>query len=84
LDRFSATALRPASSTGNDGLREGLDEVRGGLRVRSVDLHDRPVRSEAGQLIEDVAGMLQRRVVVEVDGRITEVWNCGYKQGVWA
>ena len=18
-----------------------------------------------------------------VDGRITEVWNCGYKQGVW-
>ena len=19
-----------------------------------------------------------------VDGRITEVWNCGYKQGVWA
>ena len=19
-----------------------------------------------------------------IDGRITEVWNCGYKQGVWA
>ena len=19
-----------------------------------------------------------------VDGRITEVWNCGYKQGVWS
>jgi predicted SnoaL-like aldol condensation-catalyzing enzyme len=19
-----------------------------------------------------------------VDGKITEVWNCGYKQGVWS
>jgi len=28
-----------------------------------------------------VGGMEIFRVV---DGRITEVWNCGYKQGVWA
>jgi hypothetical protein len=25
-----------------------------------------------------------RAVFHVVDGRITEVWNCGYKQGVWA
>ena len=29
----------------------------------------------------DVGSMEIFRVV---DGRITEVWNCGYKQGVWA
>ena len=29
----------------------------------------------------DIASMEIFRVV---DGRITEVWNCGYKQGVWA
>ncbi len=28
----------------------------------------------------DVGSMEIFRVV---DGRITEVWNCGYKQGVW-
>jgi predicted SnoaL-like aldol condensation-catalyzing enzyme len=28
----------------------------------------------------DVGGMEILRVV---DGRITDVWNCGYKQGVW-
>jgi predicted SnoaL-like aldol condensation-catalyzing enzyme len=28
----------------------------------------------------DVGGMEIFRVV---DGRITEVWNCGYKQGIW-
>ena len=29
----------------------------------------------------DVGSMEIFRVI---DGRITEVWNCGYKQGVWA
>ncbi len=29
----------------------------------------------------DVGSMEIFRVV---DGRITEVWNCGYKQGIWA
>ena len=29
----------------------------------------------------DIGSMEIFRVV---DGRITEVWNCGYKQGVWA
>ena len=29
----------------------------------------------------DVGSMEMFRVV---DGRITEVWNCGYKQGVWS
>jgi predicted SnoaL-like aldol condensation-catalyzing enzyme len=28
----------------------------------------------------DVGGMEIFRVI---DGRITEVWNCGYKQGIW-
>lgn len=32
--------------------------------------------------IETTVGSME--IFRVVDGRITEVWNCGYKQGVWA
>jgi predicted SnoaL-like aldol condensation-catalyzing enzyme len=42
-------------------------------------VYQSPMELKDGTTI-DVASMEIFRVV---DGRITEVWNCGYKQGVW-
>ncbi|MEX7471584.1 nuclear transport factor 2 family protein [Mycobacterium adipatum] len=43
-------------------------------------VYQSPMRTTDGAEIT-IASMEIFRVV---DGRITEVWNCGYKQGVWA
>jgi predicted SnoaL-like aldol condensation-catalyzing enzyme len=42
-------------------------------------VYQSPMTMKDGTMI-DVGSMEIFRVV---DGRITEVWNCGYKQGVW-
>ncbi len=42
-------------------------------------VYQSPMRLKDGTGV-DVGSMEIFRVV---DGRITEVWNCGYKQGVW-
>lgn len=43
-------------------------------------VYQSPMRTTDGSEIT-IGSMEIFRVV---DGRITEVWNCGYKQGVWA
>ncbi|GAA2557942.1 nuclear transport factor 2 family protein [Mycolicibacterium diernhoferi] len=43
-------------------------------------VYQSPMRTTDGTEIT-ISSMEIFRVV---DGRITEVWNCGYKQGVWA
>ncbi|UXA19642.1 nuclear transport factor 2 family protein [Mycobacterium sp. SMC-4] len=41
---------------------------------------------ESPMTLKDGTGMTisSMEIFRVVDGRITEVWNCGYKQGVWA
>ncbi|KRE32133.1 polyketide cyclase [Mycobacterium sp. Soil538] len=43
-------------------------------------VYQSPMRLEDG--METTIGSME--IFRVVDGRITEVWNCGYKQGVWA
>ncbi|WP_029111516.1 nuclear transport factor 2 family protein [Mycobacterium sp. URHD0025] len=43
-------------------------------------VYESPMTSTDGHALT-ISSMEIFRVV---DGRITEVWNCGYKQGVWA
>ncbi len=43
-------------------------------------VYESPVKTTDGTELT-ISSMEIFRVV---DGRITEVWNCGYKQGVWA
>ncbi len=43
-------------------------------------VYQSPMRTADGTELT-ISSMEMFRVV---DGRITEVWNCGYKQGVWA
>ncbi|EHB58033.1 protein of unknown function DUF1486 [Mycolicibacterium rhodesiae JS60] len=67
---------------------EMFDEIRFDLNlVVSGDdgehvaiVYQSPMTLKDGTRV-DVGSMEIFRVV---DGRITEVWNCGYKQGVWA
>jgi predicted SnoaL-like aldol condensation-catalyzing enzyme len=40
-----------------------------------------PVTDELKDGTEVTIGSME--IFRVVDGRITEVWNCGYKQGVW-
>jgi predicted SnoaL-like aldol condensation-catalyzing enzyme len=43
-------------------------------------IYQSPMRLKDGT--ETTVGSME--IFRVVDGRITEVWNCGYKQGVWA
>jgi len=43
-------------------------------------VYQSPMKLKDG--IETTIGSME--IFRVVDGRITEVWNCGYKQGVWA
>jgi predicted SnoaL-like aldol condensation-catalyzing enzyme len=43
-------------------------------------VYQSPIRLKDGT--ETTVGSME--IFRVVDGRITEVWNCGYKQGVWA
>jgi predicted SnoaL-like aldol condensation-catalyzing enzyme len=63
-----------------DKLRFDLKMVIAGEDGEFVTLvYESPMTSKDGHEIT-IASMEIFRVV---DGRITEVWNCGYKQGVW-
>ena len=68
----------PLGDVRHDPLRS---EPRGRRRRRRTRGDRLPVADDAeGRHQDDVGSMEIFRVV---DGRITEVWNCGYKQGVW-
>ncbi|OBB01388.1 polyketide cyclase [Mycobacteriaceae bacterium 1482268.1] len=64
-----------------DKLRFDLELVVAGDDGQHVAIvYQSPMELKDGTKT-DIASMEIFRVV---DGRITEVWNCGYKQGVWA
>ena len=64
-----------------DKLRFDLNLVVAGDDGEHVAIvYQSPMKFKDGTKT-DVSSMEIFRVV---DGRITEVWNCGYKQGVWA
>jgi predicted SnoaL-like aldol condensation-catalyzing enzyme len=54
--------------------------VAGDDGVHVVIVYESPMKLKDGTETT-ISSMEIFRVV---DGRITEVWNCGYKQGVWA
>jgi predicted SnoaL-like aldol condensation-catalyzing enzyme len=54
--------------------------VAGDDGVHVAIVYQSPMTLNDGTKV-DVGSMEIFRVI---DGRITEVWNCGYKQGVWA
>jgi len=54
--------------------------VAGDDGVHVAIVYQSPMTLNDGTKV-DIGSMEIFRVV---DGRITEVWNCGYKQGVWA
>ncbi len=64
-----------------DEIRFDLNLVVAGDDGEHVAIvYQSPMTLKGGTRV-DVGSMEIFRVV---DGRITEVWNCGYKQGVWA
>ncbi|KDE99117.1 polyketide cyclase [Mycolicibacterium aromaticivorans JS19b1 = JCM 16368] len=64
-----------------DEIRFDLNLVVAGDDAEHVAIvYQSPMTLKDGSRV-DVGSMEIFRVV---DGRITEVWNCGYKQGVWA
>ena len=64
-----------------DELRFDLNLVVAGDDGEHVAIvYQSPMRLKDGTHV-DVGSMEIFRVV---DGRIVEVWNCGYKQGVWS
>ena len=64
-----------------DEIRFDLNLVVAGDDGEHVAIvYQSPMTLKDGNRV-DVGSMEIFRVV---DGRITEVWNCGYKQGVWA
>ncbi|WP_431238779.1 nuclear transport factor 2 family protein [Mycolicibacterium aichiense] len=64
-----------------DEIRFDLNLVLAGDDGEHVAIvYQSPMTLKDGTRV-DVGSMEIFRVV---DGRITEVWNCGYKQGVWA
>jgi predicted SnoaL-like aldol condensation-catalyzing enzyme len=63
-----------------DHLRFDLNLVVAGDDGEHVAIvYQSPMRTKDGSELT-ISSMEIFRVV---DGRITEVWNCGYKQGVW-
>ena len=63
-----------------DNIRFDLNLVVAGDDGEHVAIvYESPMKLKDGTET-DVGSMEMFRVV---DGRITEVWNCGYKQGVW-
>ena len=64
-----------------DDIRFDLNIVIAGDDGEHVAIvYQSPMRLKDGN--ETTVGSME--VFRVVDGRITEVWNCGYKQGVWA
>ncbi len=62
-------------------IRFDLDLVVAGDDGEHVAIvYQSPMKLKDGT--EATAGSME--IFRVVDGRITEVWNCGYKQGVWA
>jgi len=63
-----------------DDIRFDLNLIVAGDDAEHVGLvYQSPMRLKDGTEIT-IGSMEIFRVI---DGRITEVWNCGYKQGVW-
>jgi predicted SnoaL-like aldol condensation-catalyzing enzyme len=63
-----------------DDLRFDLKVVVAGDDGEYVTIvYDSPMKLKDGEAIT-ISSMEVFRVI---DGRITEVWNCGYKQGIW-
>lgn len=64
----------------SDELRFDLNLVVAGDDSEHVAIvYESPIRLKDGT--ETTVGSME--IFRVVDGRITEVWNCGYKQGVW-
>jgi len=65
----------------SDELRFDLNLVVAGDDGEHVAIvYESPIKLKDGT--ETTVGSME--IFRVVDGRITEVWNCGYKQGVWA
>jgi predicted SnoaL-like aldol condensation-catalyzing enzyme len=64
----------------SEELRFDLNLVVAGEDGEHVAIvYESPIRLKDGT--DTTVGSME--VFRVVDGRITEVWNCGYKQGVW-
>jgi predicted SnoaL-like aldol condensation-catalyzing enzyme len=65
----------------SDALRFDLNLVVAGDDKEHVAIvYESPIKLKDGT--ETTVGSME--IFRVVGGRITEVWNCGYKQGVWA
>ena len=65
----------------SEELRFDLNLVVAGEDGEHVAIvYESPIRLKDGT--DTTVGSME--IFRVVDGRITEVWNCGYKQGVWA
>ena len=65
----------------SEELRFDLNLVVAGDDEEHVAIvYESPIKLKDGT--ETTVGSME--IFRVVDGRITEVWNCGYKQGVWA
>jgi predicted SnoaL-like aldol condensation-catalyzing enzyme len=65
----------------SEELRFDLNLVVAGEDEEHVAIvYESPIKLKDGT--ETTVGSME--IFRVVDGRITEVWNCGYKQGVWA
>jgi predicted SnoaL-like aldol condensation-catalyzing enzyme len=65
----------------SEELRFDLNLVVSGDDEEHVAIvYESPIKLKDGT--ETTVGSME--IFRVVDGRITEVWNCGYKQGVWA
>ena len=65
----------------SEELRFDLNLVVAGDDGEHVAIvYESPIRLKDGT--DTTVGSME--IFRVVDGRITEVWNCGYKQGVWA
>jgi predicted SnoaL-like aldol condensation-catalyzing enzyme len=65
----------------SEELRFDLNLVVAGDDGEHVAIvYESPIKLKDGT--ETTVGSME--IFRVVDGRITEVWNCGYKQGVWA
>jgi len=65
----------------SEELRFDLNLVVAGDDQEHVAIvYESPIKLKDGT--ETTVGSME--IFRVVDGRITEIWNCGYKQGVWA
>ena len=65
----------------SDELRFDLNLVVAGDDGEHVAIvYESPIRLKDGT--ETTIGSME--IFRVIDGRITEVWNCGYQQGVWS